>query len=1351
MDDDEIFNSVLGPAQSPGAPRQVAQAPAVASTEPQSDDEIFDSVLGGAPTPGLIKQEPQLDTRTGTDAKPGSPENPLQAVVSFSRALAEARQIGQYGFRESAMGHAVKNGQLTLEEAEKQMADDDSIAIAQGDLKAYEDDVWRQGSWIAGIPTSVAIGTAKQLPMLEEVLKVTGLGAAAGGGAALATGAGAPFAVPVAGATGTALAAGWTTDLIVGQEYLKRRRQGVPHDIALATSSISGIVQGVMSGFQFGQIAKLPLDAAKNILKGHAATMVNFLAEGVKFGTIQLSLAEAQTATRLMFDAIAGTVGKVPDAIPTMKQATDEFLETFNETLKGATGMYLGGKGLGWSAGKVLKIFQDAKTAHLQKQTEKIQKIEEAEVKANEKEQAPKEEGKSEDADVAEKSKNAREKERQKAERLAKREAAEQEVDRIFEAAHAIFYSEKKETARQENNRVQRLLKRYVKNSDKLDDQMKVKLLSRVIEINSTADLVREAQRFKEELRGREYQNDLAAANKRLHAVIKSGQQKGKKAVLAGEAEQQSLKWYQEFFSLPKKEKGKTESDRALLAWKKADDYVNKGIQEEIAKVSEDIERLENNELSELFNLPAELNEKRRIAMEASRYWSGNMKPEEITKLADSIEQTVKDGKSEFKARKDAESAKLLADRAKVTQGIQGVKPVVPTESPVPPKEMNAAGQVLNSMRRNESALWDKILQDTHPNERDPIANDILSVTKAENKEHEIVRRASEDLQNRYVKAVGSQAELRRLVRDGANPKQRIALTYSDILGAPQTKHHTVNELVYLHMAMEDPSAVPGLMHGNKFTLEGMVEVGETSTQEAVRTFLENHEDGKYLKLAKVLQEHYQWFSPLVGNHYLKEYGVALPMEAKYSGKLMHRQLEQIKSMGDLLENVHDFAQRSLAPGSTSVRSGSKRPVVLVDPFKQVQSHHSEMAFWIANSEKARQLSFIFSDSSENGIRDVIRHKLSNEMLNLVDGRLAFQFHLKPGIMDIADRPLQDLRGRFSVSILGGIRPDQRAKQLTAIFAPLKTNTFEQWSSGLKKALTDKEAVAEYLQHSELYRERQGEVVQEMMAVTKDRDFLARITGDREVEANKFFMRDMKFGDGLASKIGGFIEYNRLREAGATPEEAALGADRMVDQTQSSSRMGQKTPKEMKKGTAALDAAFQKEGVQAFNRQLGAVRDAFIHGDAESIKRAARVWFSIAAAQTIFELINNIPAYTVGDDDAKTQANIRVGAAAMVGGLTRIPGFGWDMVTIAQGREPRTMSGAIAGDASKFFKRMWKFAKAAATGEEVEIDAKDTWNVLKAMMLVQGWWTGIPMYPLAKYGEFGSEVAKKAQGEESVE
>ncbi|MBX9687748.1 MAG: hypothetical protein K2X27_13665, partial [Candidatus Obscuribacterales bacterium] len=1146
------------------------------------------------------------------------------------------------------------------------------------------------------------------------------------------------------------------------------RRRGLSDDVAKVAAPVSGFIQGMLQSVKVGSFGKLVSTTARNALATHANIIAKALpavfpaigrsvVEAGKFVGEQELISEASAMSNLIVEAIAGTVGNKPEAVPTLQEATQEFLQTFDKTLKGSLGLFAGGKLIGKSTGLAMKpLIKKAVDLHNKNQRAKLQKfVDQAAAEAEE--DQPDQSG-SNTPSAKKPSKTADEKAARLANKKAKRDAAEAEIRRIFEAAKSRFYIEIEETRLQETNRIQRLLKRMVTNSTKLDDAMKVKLMSRIVEIDGVADLLREGERFIEERQTAEERNALNEAKDRLHKIIKRGQPKENKAVMLQEA-QASLKWYQEFFTPPKPEKrakgspkrqpGELESEIAQAALAKATEYVDKGMAEEKAAMQEQLNQLSHGQLSEIFNQPGDLLEKRRIAMQAQQFWSGAIDADAIHRLADEIEQTVKDGKSQFQARKEAETAKLLQGRAVITKAVQGVKPVEPSTTPSKPKQMTGLGKVLHSVRRNASALWDKLLQDTPYDERKPIIDKYLDFTEVENKEAAINIRAAEKLHDLYAEAVGSMREANRLIRDGSIKGDRVELSYTGSDGVPTKEMHTLNELTYLHMALEDNHALPGLLHGNKYSLAGMIE-GGISTQEAVREILESHEGGKYLKLAEAIKSFYQWFSPQIANHYLKEYGVELPMHPDYSGQVFHRHLERFKDAADLLESVNDFAQQTLAPGSTKLSKNSKLPLKLVDPFEQVQRHQTQMAFWIANSEKARLLSFIFSDSSKDGLKDIIEHKLSAEFNQLVDARIAFQFHLKSSIMDIADRVYAGIKGRMATGFLGA-RIDQAPKQWLGVLHALSTCNYAEFLDGLRGA-RDKERLQEYLRNSDLYKDRQSHILPTVLDATQERTFVDAVTGDRALAIKQFLLIPMhKWGDGVGAAIAGFIEFNRAKKAGASVREAALAGDRLVDTTQSSSRVSQKVPSEFKGGVGNLMLSFAKEGIQAMNRESGAIRDAFIHQDEAAYARLARVMISIHVAQALFQAINATPAFLVGDDKQKEDAALKILSAAIGGSYSTLPLIGVDVVFGAlsgwKGHgEPRTIVGGLTADVTKFVKRFGTIAVKLAANDP--ISGEEWTRAFDSLAGVGSVATGIPFWGAWSYTKLGSKIVKKAAGAE---
>ncbi|MBX9688203.1 MAG: hypothetical protein K2X27_15955, partial [Candidatus Obscuribacterales bacterium] len=149
-----------------------------------------------------LEQEPVQEPQPGQKVQgAGTPDNPFQAVIQYGEMLQKARQVGQAGFREAALGHAVMDGRMTFEDAQGQIEADDSLAHMSSDLA--QDDKDSAVPWLTGI----TLETAKQLPMIEASLAPFAGGAAVGAGGMAATGIGAPVAIPFGLTTGSAATA----------------------------------------------------------------------------------------------------------------------------------------------------------------------------------------------------------------------------------------------------------------------------------------------------------------------------------------------------------------------------------------------------------------------------------------------------------------------------------------------------------------------------------------------------------------------------------------------------------------------------------------------------------------------------------------------------------------------------------------------------------------------------------------------------------------------------------------------------------------------------------------------------------------------------------------------------------------------------------------------------------------------------------------------------------------------------------------------------------------------------------------------------------------------------------------
>src|SRR5579885_1393198 len=370
------------------------RAGAVASAAP--DDLEFPALPAPSPQqqqPDAGVEFPAPQAAAQPSAPLGSPENPLRGLVEFAQKLDEAQQVGQGGFRESAIGHSVMDGRITLEDAEKQIDADERAKWLSEDVDAYERNAWH--NWATAIPVSIGIETAKALPFIGASTAAWGAGAATGAGATAATGVGAPVAAHVGALTGLATSAAWAADYLTGQEYLRRRREGASDGEAKTWASISGLGQGLINAVQFRNLAKVPVDAAKvplelakPSLEKAIAGFGNYAGGLAKFVGQQAALSEASQAADLITRAIEGTVHHHAGMVPTVQDAAREFSQTLAQTIATSAALHAGGtvagKAVGFTGKQFLSVLQQAHDEHLAVQQENAQAQAEAQAQQQE-------------------------------------------------------------------------------------------------------------------------------------------------------------------------------------------------------------------------------------------------------------------------------------------------------------------------------------------------------------------------------------------------------------------------------------------------------------------------------------------------------------------------------------------------------------------------------------------------------------------------------------------------------------------------------------------------------------------------------------------------------------------------------------------------------------------------------------------------------------------------------------------------------------------------------------------------------------------------------------------------------
>lgn len=1121
------------------------------------------------------------------------------------------------------------------------------------------------------------------------------------------------------------------TKLATGDAYASFREAGIPHENAAMAAKGAGVINGALTAIQGGVEGAL----TKNAIESSAGKEVIkrlIIGQGVNLGAAQLN-----QATNIVAQAVAAKQAHNPNAMP--KDITKHLTETFLQSLAPSLAMGVGGEIAGATIKKLVGqiSFNDAiNHANENLQTPIGQKeVQPSNVQAITK-------------PVTRASKAAA----KRAARLAKQTTAEDEIKRIFTAANSKFIVETAESFTKEKDRIQRVLKNLVDQSDVLDDKTKTKLLKKVLTIDSTKDLLREGEAFIDDVRGVEHLNKIQNAQARIQKLIKNAQPKSNKAKLPPVL-QATLQAYAEFFTPVKmvgtKEHPATAFHKNMAMVKKAEDYITKTYNEELHNAEQSLNKIENGQLSELFDNPIASLEKARIAQQAIKYWSNELTPDELNIIADQLETTIKDGRSTFMAAKEAESKRSIQLRADVINGTLGEKGILPSKDINADKQINKLQAVLDHVSKTKTAIWEDLLRAIHPEKREKLISK-LDLTDVENKNWKLNNESAEKFKALLEEAAGSFEEAQKLIVQGAK-EESFGIKYTDAEGNSKTlQRASINQLIYLRNALTDNTALPGLIEGDKYTLKGMVETGQTSTQEAIDTFLENRNPA-YLDLGDAIKDFYIWHAPKVANHYLKEYGVVLKTYDDYSGRLYHYGVPDKIGAPDLLEGVQQYAKRITNPASTTVRTGSKLQVRLKDPFSQVVRHYTQHNFWITNSEKARELSFIFTDNTKDGLREIITHQLSAEYMSLIDASIAYQFHLRPINDTGVSGAFQQMKANMATSYLGADFT-QPFKQISSFLGVLQEVESGEFLQGLKNA-GDKQKLAAYVNDSAMLASRKDKLIPQILEATKSDNYNNFFLKDKLGKIKEISLLPLEWGDGVASGLAGYIGYDAARNRGLSHTEAVLFGDRIVDKTQSSSRPSQKVPAEFDRALGNVMLTFGKQNIQVNNAVFSTVIDAIRFKDKATIAKATRTVAGWWIANAFVNSINALPGL-LGNDKQRNDAIKRLVIIDLIGPIVGLPiGLGDIISGAAQSAggekyiaDPHTIVSSLSKTIMSIGVDAGILINKGFQGEG--LSNKEWWKLVKDASAVGGLITGVPLYKYYKTGEFGVKVYNKIEGQE---
>lgn len=342
----------LDPAFVAGAGTPPSAAPVYQAQTPTLDPAF----VAGAGQPN----DAQTPTQT---AQPGSPSSPLKGIIEFTNKLREAYQVGEGGIREAALGQAVASGSLTLEDALQRRDSDEQLKWKSNNVDEYEQRSWPM--WGEGLLVGAAMEGVKSLPIMAQQFQPP------------------ESSEQLAGAIAPLVhVADWTGKYTFGQDYLRRRLAGAPHEDAARYAAANGMVQGVVAALSFmplggvaANAAKVPMQAAKPLIMRALSGLAQHAVSGAKFTATQEGFALTGSVVQNVLDAVEGTVSKNGFTAPPLKEASKEFWETFTKTAGMSLLLHEGASALGLGMRGIVEATKVAKDVHLQRQTGKLARM----------------------------------------------------------------------------------------------------------------------------------------------------------------------------------------------------------------------------------------------------------------------------------------------------------------------------------------------------------------------------------------------------------------------------------------------------------------------------------------------------------------------------------------------------------------------------------------------------------------------------------------------------------------------------------------------------------------------------------------------------------------------------------------------------------------------------------------------------------------------------------------------------------------------------------------------------------------------------------------------------------------
>jgi hypothetical protein len=717
--------------------------------------------------------------------------------------------------------------------------------------------------------------------------------------------------------------------------------------------------------------------------------------------------------------------------------------------------------------------------------------------------------------------------------------AATAEVRRIIAAAKSKFVIENDETVRQEIGRVQKLLKDLVKNSE-LDDNMQKRLLGRILNVDSVNDLVKQGEKFIEDIKEREFLNEQKAALGEVEKAIafdaiEDGKSKFAKSI-SEEYQQPTVEAFNTYKEMVQDEMHagtKEYQGKALMALDAYHDAISN---------SKDSAPLETGA---------------RIA--AQVIGLKNKTPQALADLAEHIESLKKEGIDAGERQRLKERYRAQAIEAAMLEELRAGREIPTDLKHAEPEvlaeiEKGIRGKHAGSYIFPNLFSWDGILRWLTLDSKDP--STFLALLDAHKPVQQVMTAVREQT-DKYHEALekhspnGKLSGATGLIMRGVFP-ERIGeyANHPDFVSARSGRKAdsklslSPNQAVKLHLQLEDRSLDTSRIYGNGYTIKGEVLEG-TSTQELLEDYFSRPDRKAYLDLSKGLREFYDQNFSRVKKSIWDQYGVRPDQNKSYSGYAAHEK-EGYASSEQIKENWNDHLSRIIRPsraGMTIERQKTAKPLASRDAFMEVYQGISQFEHW----NVWRSAHVAISETFENqNIRNVIEQKRGKGMLSAID---AYRRDLVWGpqirVEGLGAIGATILRQTADVALLG--RPGQFVKQLTGVTLALQDMDHATFGEGMADFFKNPEKNWARLSRREFFKNRFADVMSQKIGIQLQQDF----ENEKLATFKEYAGIGVKYGDKIASIVGAHIVYKAALKARKSEAEALLAAEKWVNRTQS--------------------------------------------------------------------------------------------------------------------------------------------------------------------------------------------------------